>query len=98
MAIRLVYLTTLEIMNRGERIMLLGDKWLLPSFPDATIVGERMNNLGWFRADTKSFKPEISEIQYFMLSVEGFYQLEQGRKWYKSLSILEKIFIRFKFW
>lgn len=97
MAIRLVYLTTLEIMNRGERIMLFTDKWVLPSFQDATIIGQSMFNNGWLREEIILYKPEISEIKYFKLSLEGTRQLEEGRKWYKSLSLLDKIFIRFKF-
>ena len=98
MAVRLAYLTTLKIMAKGERIMLLNSKWLLPSFPYSTIVAQDMYEAGWFREDKKSYKPEISEIRYFQLSKTGLEQLEEGKKWYSSLNIIEKILLNFKLW
>lgn len=94
----MVYLTTLEIINKGEMITCLGDKWVLPFYPDATIIGETIFKKGWLCEETRYYKPEINEIKYYKLSKEGLFQLKRGRKWWNDLSLIEKIFIRFKFW
>lgn len=98
MAIRLVYLTTLELINKGEMFLCFDDKWVLPTYPDATIIGETMFKDGWLQEETRFYKPEISEIKYYKLSKKGLIQLEYGREWWRNLSFLEKIFVRFKFW
>lgn len=98
MAIRLVYLTTLKLLDKGEMFLYSDDKWVLPSYSDATIIGQALQKLGCLQEENYFYKTEINEIKYYKLSKEGLIQLERGKKWWGNLSLLEKIFIRFKFW
>ena len=94
MAVRYVYLKTLERMFAGELIMYSENGWCLPSYTEATIVAESLNKLGCFKEDLRFYHPEINRVQYFKLSAQGLYQLQQGRDWWRSLNFIEKAKIR----
>lgn len=91
----LIYLRLLTVLDKGEYFILSGDKWILPGYPTATIVGKSMCDMGLLKPVEFNINQEIDNMQYYTISDYGREQLELGRKWWSELSTFQKILTHF---
>jgi hypothetical protein len=91
----LIYLRLLSVLNKGEYFILSGDRWILPGYPTATIVGKSMFEMGLLKPVEIKYPEYVDSIQYYTISDYGKEQLRLGREWWRSLSIFQKILAHF---
>lgn len=95
MDIRLIYLRTLKILNSGELILKSGDKWVLPHYPDATIIGDSLLKYGYISELLINKSNETNNLEFYTITQLGRTNYEIGREWWDSLSLFQKFILHF---
>lgn len=90
---RLIFLNTLKALNAGEYIVQEDEgRFFMNSQPNVHLVKDLLIR---HRCLFEIKKDDFTGFTYYRLSFYGDMELQKGKRWWRSLSLLEKINLRF---
>lgn len=72
-----------------------GDRWVIPHYPDATIIGNSLHKYGYITELKRKKSDEIDNIEYYVISDLGVITYQSGKEWWDSLSLFQKFILHF---